>query len=512
MKSIFPVVICLLVFVMNTFVSAQETTDSLPPGYKKFYFPDGKVSSEGILREGKPDGYWKNYNIYGKLKSEGNRINFQLEGIWKFYDEEGNVVLETNYSNGKKEGIRITRTPEERIEEYFEDDQKQGIASYFDKEGFLIKTIPYENGRENGIMKIYNRDSVVITMAEYRRGLMISREYINRYDASNQPTGLWRTFYNDGNVNEEFTYKFGKLDGYFKKYDREGNLESIRKYNNGELLPDSDELVEYEIRRDYYPDMKVKIEGSYRDGVPDGVRKEFNPDGSLSVVYLIDKGKITGSGILDDIGKKQGFWKEYYLEGGIKAEGSYAGGIPVGNWVYYFQDGTIEQKGGFDNKGREQGKWLWYYPGGVLRREEDFSAGIRNGSMKEYDEKGNLIASGDFVDGEEDGEWFYQEEGYRQEGTYAEGERDGEWIHHYPDGTISFSGKYIDGYPDGKHIWFNPDGTTRTEGDYIMGIRHGLWKYYTETGVLILLVEFKNGIEVKYDNVVIKPQIPGSDM
>lgn len=492
--------------------NSQLPGDSILAGFTRYFHSNGQISSEGIIREGKPDGYWKSYYESGILKSEGNRLDFLLDGTWRFYDDSGRVILQTQYVKGLKNGLRITRTQEERIEENFENDQKQGVAYHYDAEGFLIKTIPYENGRENGIAKFYNRDSLVITMMEYRRGVAISREFINRYDKDGLPNGLWRTFYPEGNVKEEFSYKHGVRDGYYKKFDRDGNMEQITKYIDGLLVPDSDELVEYEIRRDYYPDMKVKIEGSYRDGVADGFRKEYKPDGTLEVIYLLDKGRIVGAGMLDEQGNKQGFWKEYYREGGLRSEGNYVNGIRTGVWVYYFPDGTVEQKGTYTSKGKEQGKWTWYYQGGVLRREENYTSGIRNGEMKEYDELGKLIASGIFEDGEEEGEWFFQEEGYRQEGTYVEGERDGEWNHYYPDGQKSFTGKYIDGNPDGRHVWYNPDGTLRTEGNYIMGIRHGQWRYYSESGVLLLLVEFRNGIEIKYENLIIKPELPGSDL
>ncbi len=492
--------------------SAQNLSDSLHPGFTRYYYPNGNISSEGIIKEGKPDGYWRSYFESGKLKSEGNRLNHQLDGIWIFYDENGWIILETRYVEGIKQGLRITRTPEERIEENFENDQKQGWAYHYDAEGFLTKTVPYENGRENGMVKFYNRDSLVITMMEYRKGVAVSREFINRYDGNKRPHGLWRTFYPDGTVREEFSYKYGKLDGYYKKFDREGNLELIRKYAEGELIPDSDELVEYEIRRDYYPNMKVKIEGSYRDGVADGFRKEYRQDGSLEIVYLLDKGRIMGSGILDEQGMKQGFWKEYFREGGLRSEGNYANGIRTGAWIFYFPEGTVEQKGNYNDKGKEQGKWVWYYQDGILRREEEYKAGVLNGPVSEYDEKGNIIASGTYEEGEEEGKWYYQEEGYRQEGTYIEGERDGEWNHYYPDGNLSFTGKYIDGNPDGKHHWYNPDGSLRMEGNFIMGIRHGQWRFYSETGVLLLLVEYRNGFEIKYENQVIKPELPGSDL
>src|SRR5437868_2312370 len=73
-------------------------------GLVKFYYGNGKVSSEGNFVNGKPDGIWKSYYETGILKSEGNRVNTQLEGIWKFYSEKGNKTAEYNYESGIKNG------------------------------------------------------------------------------------------------------------------------------------------------------------------------------------------------------------------------------------------------------------------------------------------------------------------------------------------------------------------------------------------------------------------------
>jgi hypothetical protein len=36
---------------------SQKVTE----GYNKLYYANGKLSSEGTIRDGKPDGYWKTY-------------------------------------------------------------------------------------------------------------------------------------------------------------------------------------------------------------------------------------------------------------------------------------------------------------------------------------------------------------------------------------------------------------------------------------------------------------------
>ena len=75
--------ILLLLFPAVLIAQPQQNTN--PNGYNKFYYDNGKISSEGPMRDGKPDGYWKTYSLNGVLKSEGNRKNFQLDSVWKFY-------------------------------------------------------------------------------------------------------------------------------------------------------------------------------------------------------------------------------------------------------------------------------------------------------------------------------------------------------------------------------------------------------------------------------------------
>jgi len=98
-KEIYLTVSILLLVIALPFTSiAQETKE----GYNKLYYPNGKISSEGNISNGKPDGYWKNYYENGQLKSEGNRKDYKLDSTWKFYNEKGLLYLVYTYKNGKK--------------------------------------------------------------------------------------------------------------------------------------------------------------------------------------------------------------------------------------------------------------------------------------------------------------------------------------------------------------------------------------------------------------------------
>jgi len=91
----------LYIFFNAVLLNGQGTVLNGPV---KYYYENGKLSSEGLMKEGKPDGYWTNYYKNGKVKIEGNRKNFLLEGTWKFYDEKGRLSKSINYSEGKKDG------------------------------------------------------------------------------------------------------------------------------------------------------------------------------------------------------------------------------------------------------------------------------------------------------------------------------------------------------------------------------------------------------------------------
>ena len=125
-----------ILLFLSIAANAQTDKNTNPNGYNKFYYDNGKVSSEGTMRDGKPDGYWKTFSEYGIIKSEGNRKNFQLDSTWKFYNEKGKLAFEYNYKEGKKNGLRKTYDTREGflvMSENYTNDVKQGNTIYYYK-------------------------------------------------------------------------------------------------------------------------------------------------------------------------------------------------------------------------------------------------------------------------------------------------------------------------------------------------------------------------------------------
>jgi uncharacterized protein len=493
-----------MLILFGAAIYSQEPVN--PDGYNIFYYPNGVKSSEGNMVGGKPDGYWKTYHENGVLKSEGNRKDFKLDDAWKFYDETGKLVLVINYSEGQKNGLRITYREQEFVEETFENDIKQGLTTTYYPDSTVLRTVNFVDGREDGLAKEFASDGRVITLTTYKKGFVVSRERINRLDSQNRKQGLWKFFHENGNIRLEGRYSNDLKDGYFKDYDTEGKLLSTTKWIAGEEQEAPVELARLEVVRDYYPTGRIMAMQTFRNGVPEGVRRNYDEEGNITSGAFYKDGKRVAEGITKADGVRHGDWKEFYANGTLKAEGKYENGVRVGDWKFYHDNGRLEQTGRYSTKGEYAGEWLWYYPSGNLRREESFLNGLSDGLMTEYDDDGIIITQGEYIEGMEEGEWILQYGDHREEGSFSFGLKSGYWKHFDDQDNLIFEGEFIDDNPNGRHIFYWNNGNVKDEINYLMGMKRGDWKRYNYDGTLLLVISYENGIEKKYDGVKITPE------
>ncbi len=474
-----------------------------------FNYENGQKSSEGWIRDGKPDGYWKTYYENGLLKSEGKRKNFLLDSTWVFYNDSSQISLIINYKEGKKNGLRTQFTKDGKIEELFVDDVKNGLTKYYYKSGNLKKTIPFKEGLEDGIGYIFSDlDGRIIQVISYEKGFTRSIDRINYLDNKNKKHGLWRWFYPQEETNYEIPlvrkfegkYKNGKRNGYFKTFDKNGNLTLTEKYENDVLIENPEELVTLDIKKEYYPDGKVKIEAGFKNGKAEGWRKEFDQEGKVEKAMIFSKGHKIAEGKLNPEGFKTGYWKHYYLDGKIKSEGTYKNGKKVKLWKYYHPNGQLEQKGSYTDYGREDKQWVWYYEDGQLHREEFYYNGLQDGHSVEYYPNGEIISEGDYVEGKKNGQWTLDYGDHSEKGNYLDDNRKGKWVYYYPNNQIHFEGEFLDDLPVGYHKWYWPNGLTKKEGKYSMGLKTGRWTKYNPDGSIFIVIYYKNGKEIKVED------------
>ncbi len=123
---------------------------------------------------------------------------------------------------------------------------------------------------------------------------------------NNRKTGIWKTYYSNGNLKSEITYENNQPDGYAKIY-----------YENGKT---SEEGIW----------KGTKWVGSYNFYFENGQKAyewSFNENGKRTGIqkYFYESGKLLIKGDWND-GKENGVITEYYENGSVKSEKEFASG------------------------------------------------------------------------------------------------------------------------------------------------------------------------------------------
>lgn len=515
------------------FFTFAQNSSKVTDGFVRYYHPNGKVSSEGTLRNGKPDGYWKNYYENGILKIEGNRKNFLLDSTWKFYDQKGRIQRILNYKEGKKHGTAQyydTLGTLVMTEEY-ENDLKNGLQKKFYSNSRLLSVIPFRKGKQDGTGYEYDTSGNVITIIQYQGGITLEVEKINRRDPFGRKEGVWKEFDENMNVIREMYYNADSLNGFVKTYDKKGNLKNIKKYDNGKVLEKAPEIRNVEVFRSTYEDGTLQYEGVYDEGLPIGTHYYYKkvmrcdsmeyyndsiggyykklvcrpypvPDSAIEYI----NGRVVAKGAVDSARNRIGIWIELHPTGEFKAKGMFAAGKRIGDWKFYYPSGKLEQEGKYDKKGRAQGIWKWYHENGQLLRKENYVNGKREGESEEYFENGKLFTKGNYFDDKKEGIWTYENGEYYEIGKYSAGEPDSVWVGYYlPEKTKYFEGAFQGGIPEGRHTFYYRNGKKMVEGMYQGGLKQGDWKFYDEFGFVYLTINYKDDIEIKWQGIKIIP-------
>jgi antitoxin component YwqK of YwqJK toxin-antitoxin module len=509
--------VSILIMIFFFRIAYDQSVENIPDGYQVFKYPNGAISSEGNIKNGKPDGFWKSYYVTGIKKSEGKRTNFLLDSIWLFYDQTGDTLEKIHYLYGKRNGYyyKYKKDPSEGLyiwsKELFAGDRKEGTAYIYFPDHKIQQTVTWNNGKKSGLSKEFDPEGIVITMLEYNNDFMISREKINRKDGNGLKQGDWKEFYPGGNIKTEKTFKDDLMHGYYKEYDVKGNLVLTMLYDNGAIVKANvEDQPDIEIRNKYDQNGKLIYSGPYRNSVPVGIHREYNAEGKITDAKIYnDNGLLISEGIVNEQGDRNGKWNDFFPSGKVMDEGQYTENRRAGLWKFYSNDSKTEQTGYFNN-GRPDGIWKWYFENGALLREEEYFQGKRDGAYTEYSRSGEIIAQGQYSDGERNGEWKFKSANNTEEGKYITGLKDGIWKSYYADEKPRYKGGFLQGMADGQHMLYYENGKLKEERYYQGGLRQKTWKKYDEEGKVILTVSYRNDVELSINGVKIK--LPENDV
>lgn len=137
-----------------------------------------------------------------------------------------------------------------------------------------------------------------------------------------------KTYYENGNIKTEKTFKSKKLNGLSKFYLEDGKVEKEQMYKNGDLNG---------VSTDYYKNGNLKTKKSYQSGKLNGISSSYLESGKIEKEQTYK----------NDI--KNGTSKIYYPSGALKSEAIIVNNKLNGISILYDEKGNILRKEKFDN-------------------------------------------------------------------------------------------------------------------------------------------------------------------
>jgi len=272
---------------------------------------------------------------------------------------------------------------------------------------------------------------------------------ITNYDDDGKKSGVWESYYENGDMRSYGSYENGEKSGSWREYYYNGEIKKRASYNNGLLVE----------MQTYHSNGRLMITGSYNE---------------------------------DE--KKHGNWEQHYDNWQQKLIGEFSHGEKHGEWRFYNKNGNIYK--------------IENYMGGIKfsRWEADLADNIEKVTSEVVDVNDAVeavVESGDEVNNYNgdrlNGEWrFYNEKGKCIEiGNYQNDEKHGKWTYYYDSGQI----KKIQMWEEGKLMEvvssLDNKGNAIDKGTLKNG--NGIVNEYNADGTLES-IEYINGKAIDWDN------------
>ena len=172
----------------------------------------------------------------------------------------------------------------------------------------------WKDGKQNGLFQLYTEEGILVDDANFKEG---------------ERDGLTEQFYSDtGKLRVSGNYKNGVLDGEFKAYYPNGNLQGEVTYKNGEMNG------EY---REYNENKNIRLSGSYKNNLQDGEWKSYLEDGTLETIVNYKDGELNG------------LKEDYYKNGNVWIRQEFKNNDLDGVYEVYYENGNPQLKAKIKN-------------------------------------------------------------------------------------------------------------------------------------------------------------------
>ena len=225
-------------------------------------------------------------NINGKLCDEDGK---PFSGRIK--ETSGDYTNIYSYKSGELHGLNVS---------YYKDNIKE-IGHWKD-------------GKQNGLFQLYTEEGILVDDANFKEG---------------ERDGLTKQFYSDtGKLRVSGNYKNGVLDGEFKAYYPNGNLQGEVTYKNGEMNGEF---------KEYHENKNIRLSGSYKNSLQEGEWKSYLEDGTLETIVNYKDGELNG------------LKEDYYKNGNVWTRQEFKNNDLDGVYEVYYENGNPQLKAKIKN-------------------------------------------------------------------------------------------------------------------------------------------------------------------
>lgn len=320
--------------------------------WKEFY-ENGTVKTEAKFKDGVKDGYEKSYDSKGNLvntnkfnngKKVFNAPELARLDIYKDYYNDGTLRYEGGYVNNVPVGTH-----------------------YHYKQKYMCDSLYVSRDDTSDVMvkkQVCRNRPVPDSAIVYNEGIKV--EY-GAVDSMRNKTGTWTEYHNTGEFRAKGLYvndnKVGEWIYYYPngqveqrgRYDKKGRAQGVWKwfYENGALMREENYVnnLRNGLMTDYTEDGKILTKGEYVDDEKEGLW-------TYETAEYREIGRYT-----DD--KPDSVWKSYYMpKEKIRFEGKFLNGDPEGVHTWYYNNGKKMATGIYAG-GLKQGDWKYYDEAGV---------------------------------------------------------------------------------------------------------------------------------------------------
>ncbi|MDX1349857.1 MAG: toxin-antitoxin system YwqK family antitoxin [Putridiphycobacter sp.] len=264
-----------------------------------------------------------------------------------YFDEDQNAVF--HQKSGKPyTGFCKSCFFNDNLEMYlqFVNGRAEGQDTIYYEEGTINLIRSHYQGKEDGTWIFYNKDGTIKWEKSYYAG-MAEGKHVYYFPDGNiykietwqagQLTGVKKEFFEGkngqpGTIKKEIGYKNGKFDGLYKTYFENGQVAIEQFFKEGE----KDGQSSY-----YYDDGKLFYTENYKNGQREGQIKRLYQNGNTWIIERYKKGQ------------KEGVWEEYYEDGTLKYEGKWEKNVLVEEH-FYNADGDEIRKPGSEPDEKEE--------------------------------------------------------------------------------------------------------------------------------------------------------------